>query len=139
MTDVFSRKKRSHIMSLVKGKGNRATELRLAEIFRQHGVKGWRRHVSLFGKPDFAFPKARVAIFVDGCFWHGCPIHGSLPNDNRDFWIRKLEKNRVRDQAVRRALKASGWRTLRVWQHELKDPGRVVRRVNRAMSVIPRE
>ena len=129
MVDVFSAKKRSAIMSKVKGRGNAATELRLIEIFRRSGIRGWRRHADVFGKPDFVFPAARLAIFVDGCFWHRCPTHGSTPASNRPFWVRKLRRNVERDRLVSRKLRSRHWKVLRIWQHELKDPQRVLRRI----------
>lgn len=101
---------------------------------RSEGIKGWRRHAPIFGKPDFVFPKARLAIFVDGCFWHACPAHGSLPATNRNFWARKLDRNKGRDRKVRRHLENFGWRVLRIWQHELREPSKVARRVRRSLN-----
>src|SRR5215213_1188771 len=130
MADVFSRTKRSYIMSRVKSRGNRLTELRLVELFRAHGVRGWRRNSTMFGRPDFVFPKARVAIFVDGCFWHGCPLHGTVPLTNREFWVAKLARNRTRDRLVNRMLKSKGWVPLRIWQHDLRQSEKVARRID---------
>lgn len=121
-------------MARVRSRGNRSTEIRLIEIFRKHGIKGWRRHPSLFGSPDFVFPEARVAVFVDGCFWHACPLHGRIPDQNRDFWKAKLERNKRRDRLVRRTLKNLDWRVMRLWQHDLRHPEVVVRRVRRALA-----
>ena len=67
---------------------------------------------------DLVFSRARVAVFVDGCFWHGCPIHGREPRNNREYWLPKLEGNRARDARVTHALRASGWEVLRFWAHE---------------------
>jgi DNA mismatch endonuclease (patch repair protein) len=133
MADIFSRKKRSQIMSRVKGRGNLLTELRLVAIFRAHKISGWRRNARIFGKPDFIFPKRRLAVFVDGCFWHGCPMHGSIPKTNRAFWTAKLERNRQRDKEVAKELKSQGWRTVRIWQHELPQAGKIVRRFQRVL------
>ena len=83
MADVFSKRKRSQVMAAIRSKGNKDTELKLAAILRAHGIKGWRRHRPLPGKPDFIFPKHRLAVFVDGCFWHGCRWHCRMPQDNR--------------------------------------------------------
>jgi DNA mismatch endonuclease (patch repair protein) len=98
--------------------GNAATELRLIAIFRANGITGWRRRSALFGKPDFVFPIERVALFVDGCFWHGCSIHGTIPKTNAAFWQTKIERNMSRDKLVGRRLKASKWFVVRIWQHE---------------------
>ncbi len=135
MADVFDKKKRSEIMSRVKGRGNAATEVRLVSVFREHRITGWRRQYALFGKPDFVFPKRRLAVFVDGCFWHGCPVHGTMPNTNIEFWQKKLQRNRERDQKVNRELKKVGWRIVRVWQHELKDPNKVAQKLVRILVV----
>lgn len=121
MADVFTKAKRSEIMSRVRGSENKATELKLIVLFREHGFKGWRRNYPLFGKPDFAFPAERVAIFVDGEFWHGHPTRAKIPEDNRAFWERKIKRNKARDREVNRTLRQKGWTVVRVWQHELKD------------------
>lgn len=134
MVDVFSRKQRSAIMSRVKGRGNRLTELRLLDLFREHGFVGWRRNADVFGRPDFVFFKVRVAIFVDGCFWHGCPTHGTIPSTNRDFWAAKLDRNKRRDRLVVRELKKRGWIPLRIWQHEFRRPELVLRRLDRVLK-----
>ncbi len=119
MADVFSREKRSEIMSRVRGKGNRATELRLISLFRRNRVTGWRRHYPLFGNPDFVFPKLRIAVFVDGEFWHGHPARCKIPKTNRAFWVEKIERNKKRDRLVNRTLREKGWVVVRIWQHEL--------------------
>jgi DNA mismatch endonuclease (patch repair protein) len=134
MADMFSPKQRSEIMSRVKSRENQATELRLMRVFREFGIRGWRRRASIFGSPDFIFPTARLAVFVDGCFWHGCPIHGSVPATNQMFWRRKLSRNKKRDKVVGRELNDSGWRVLRIWQHELREPDKVARRVGRLLA-----
>jgi DNA mismatch endonuclease (patch repair protein) len=121
-------------MSRVKSRGNRATELRLIEIFRNHQIKGWRRRAKVFGSPDFVFWRARLVVFVDGCFWHGCPIHGSIPESNRDFWVHKLQRNMARDRAVDKALTARGWRIVRIWQHELRHRGAIAQSITEAIA-----
>ncbi|MBR0836504.1 DNA mismatch endonuclease Vsr [Bradyrhizobium manausense] len=134
MPDVFSKAKRSEIMSKVRGRGNLATEVRLMEIFRRFKLQGWKRNQKLFGKPDFVFYDARLAVFVDGCFWHGCKIHRSIPKSNRAFWSNKIVGNVRRDAAVRRTLNAGGWSVLRIWQHDLRNPDKVGKRVSRTLS-----
>jgi DNA mismatch endonuclease, patch repair protein len=120
MADFLTPTERSRVMSRVRGRGNSATELRLIRIFRTHRIIGWRRNIPLFGKPDFVFPATRLAVFVDGCFWHGCPKHASWPIANRAFWRKKLEGNVSRDKIVTLTLRKNGWKVVRVWQHELK-------------------
>jgi DNA mismatch endonuclease (patch repair protein) len=134
MADVFTKAKRSEVMSLVRSGGNKATELVLVKLMRQHDITGWRRHRPVFGKPDFVFPKQRVAVFVDGCFWHACPKHLRIPHNNRPFWTRKLTANAARDKLVMRTLRKSGWRVLRIWEHDLKRPGRVLFCINKALA-----
>jgi DNA mismatch endonuclease (patch repair protein) len=134
MVDMFSPQKRSEIMSRVKGRGNKATEIRLVGVFKHFGITGWRRHAAIFGKPDFVFRSAKLAVFVDGCFWHGCPDHGSLPASNQLFWSQKLSRNKARDKLVRSTLRKSGWTVLRIWQHELREPKRVAARISRSLA-----
>jgi DNA mismatch endonuclease (patch repair protein) len=117
MADVFSKAKRSLVMSAIRSQGNRDTEVKLASIFKMSGIIGWRRNIPLPGKPDFVFQRERLAIFVDGCFWHGCPLHGRNPDSNRAYWLPKLARNRARDLAVTRELRRRGWRVLRLWEH----------------------
>lgn len=136
MVDVFDRAKRSQIMSHVRGHGNERTELALAGLLRRNGLSGWRRNHPVFGKPDFVFRRQLVAVFVDGCFWHSCPLHGTKPATNRTFWRKKLARNKARDRLVNRTLRKAGWRVLRVWQHELarKREARLVARLRKALA-----
>ena len=131
---MFTKAKRSDVMSRIRGRGNKATELALAGLFRAAGLTGWRRHRPVFGKPDFIFPRARVAVFVDGCFWHGCPRHGTKPGNNAAFWRRKFAANQARDRLVTRTLRGRGWRVVRVWEHELRSPNRVLARIRKALE-----
>ena len=133
MPDVFTKQKRSQVMSRIRGHGNKETELALLGLFRRQGITGWRRHQPVFGKPDFVFPKTKVAVFVDGCFWHGCPKHSSMPRNNRPFWRKKLAANKARDRLVNRTLRRAGWRVVRIWEHELakKNQRRLVARLRR--------
>ena len=119
MADVFSKAKRSEVMSRIRGRGNKGTELALIAIFRRHRIIGWRRNQKLIGKPDFVFRQKRLAVFVDGCFWHGCPQHETMPRTNKAFWSRKLAANKARDRLVTRRLLAQGWIVLRIWEHAL--------------------
>lgn len=135
MADVFSKWKRSQIIAAIRSKGNKATEMKLAAIFRAHGIKGWRRHDPLPGKPDFVFPQHRLAVFVDGCFWHGCRWHCRMPQDNRSYWRNKISRNAERDYATTRLLRRTGWRVLRLWQRSLKDADFVVRKVKSELRI----
>ena len=133
MPDIFTKKKRSEVMSRIKGKGNQDTELAMIQILRKHHVSGWRRNQAVFGKPDFVFPKQKIALFVDGCFWHGCPLpkHSNLPRNNQEFWAKKLQGNKNRDKLVSRELKKAGWKVVRVWEHELKYSEKIIAKLSR--------
>jgi DNA mismatch endonuclease (patch repair protein) len=124
-------------MAHILPRGNERTELALVRLFRRYRIVGWRRHVPVFGNADFVFRKQRVAVFVDGCFWHGCPKHASTPASNRGFWRRKLERNKIRDRLVNRTLSKSGWRVVRVWQHELirKNEQRLALRIRKLLNL----
>jgi DNA mismatch endonuclease (patch repair protein) len=127
MSDVFTKRKRSEVMSLIRGRNNKETELFMMRLLRQHNIHGWRRQFPVDGKPDFAFPRFHIAIFIDGCFWHCCPLHFKLPKTNRVFWEKKLLGNKKRDRRINRILKEKGWKVLRFWQHELKNnPKKVI-------------
>jgi len=119
MADVFTKAKRSAVMSRIRGRGNKDTELALIKLFRQHRITGWRRNQKVFGKPDFLFRQNRLALFVDGCFWHGCPKHCKMPAGNRAFWQKKFAANKTRDRRVNRELHKLGWRVIRIWEHDL--------------------
>jgi len=120
VADVLSPDSRSYCMSRIRGSGNRETELRMMELLRANHITGWRRRWPLLGLPDFVFLASRVALFVDGCFWHGCPKHYIKPKNNRAFWKRKLDANRARDRQVNRELRRKGWRVVRIWEHDLR-------------------
>src|SRR4051794_37430293 len=107
MADVFTAEKRSQVMSRIRGSGNRATEIRMITVFRRHRITGWRRNVPVFGKPDFVFPKEKIAVFVDGCFWHrhgGCKF-AYTPKTRLGFWQQKFRNNVERDKLVLRMLR----------------------------------
>ncbi len=176
MPDVFTRPQRAAVMARIRSRGNRATELALARLLRRHGLTGWRRQVEIRSprsrvrslksrrrsfrvRPDFVFPRQRVAVFVDGCFWHGCPKHSppdrwlrksSMPaapppasgrplRTGKRFWRAKLAANRARDRAVNRALRAAGWRVVRLWEHELaaRHQSRLLARLRAALRAGP--
>lgn len=117
----LARLTRSEQMARIRSSGNKSTEIRLVQLFRAKGIRGWRRGSALYGKPDFVFSKERLVIFVDGCFWHGHPVLCRLPTKNRSYWIKKIGTNKKRDSNVNIRLRESGWRVIRIWEHELKD------------------
>jgi DNA mismatch endonuclease (patch repair protein) len=129
MTDIVSKEKRSRVMAAVKSRGNRSTELKLIKILRKFHVSGWRRNQPLFGKPDFVFKQERVVVFVDGCFWHGCPTCYRRPKSSREYWDNKVQGNIERGKKVDANLSQDGWTVVRIWEHELSDPEKVKDRI----------
>jgi DNA mismatch endonuclease (patch repair protein) len=129
--DNVSRLVRSRTMAAVKSTGNRSTERVLRARLVRSGVRGWRMHArDVAGCPDFVFDAAHVAVFVDGCFWHGCPSCHRPPSSNQEYWTRKVARNVARDRRNARALRSGGWTVVRVWEHALKaDPAKVLRRI----------
>jgi DNA mismatch endonuclease, patch repair protein len=115
-------------------------ELELRRILHR---RGFRYRVdappdpSLRGRADILFPRARVVVYVDGCFWHSCPHHGVLPKGNREWWRAKLEATVTRDRATEEALRERGWNVVRVWEHE--DPETAAERVETALSGLVRD
>lgn len=118
MVDVLSTNQRSYCMSRILGKNTKPEQL-LRKALWATGLR-YRLKNRLLGRPDMLFPNKRLAIFVDGCFWHGCFEHCQLPKTNQVFWQKKLSKNTKRDKEVNRLLKQDGWRVLRFWEHEVK-------------------
>ncbi len=120
-------------MSRIKSRGNTTTELKLIKVFRQNEITGWRRNYSLFGSPDFVFPRNRLAVFVDGCFWHGHPQKCRMPRTNRKYWAKKIERNKARDRQVGKVLRKMGWTVIRIWENEV-DRQAAARKIARALK-----
>ena len=137
MTDWLTREQRSRNMASIRSQGNATTEQALLKLFRAARITGWRRHPDLPGKPDFIFPVQCLIVFVDGCFWHGCPRCYRLPQDNRRYWKSKVELNRRRDRRRTNELRARDWRVLRIWEHALNSSAgraRTVKRIRVALN-----
>lgn len=135
MADVFSKQKRSQIMSANRSSGNKSTEWRLRARLISLGLSGWRVNAhDIRGTPDFVFEQERIAIFVDGCFWHGCKHCRRIPATNRKFWVEKIERNKQRDRSVTRHLRRHGWVVIRLWEHQLrKKPWECVDKIQKAL------
>lgn len=128
MADQLTSEQRSRLMSRVRHSGT-APEMRLRKALWSAGLR-YRVKNRLPGHPDIVFNGARVAIFVDGCFWHGCPDHGTWPKTNQVFWKAKINRNMERDKEVDKKLRKEGWSVLRFWEHEVKnDLGQCVTRI----------
>lgn len=126
---------RSRIMAKVRSRGNRSTEAKLRASLVGAGVTGWRLHArDVPGTPDFAFDDARVAVFVDGCFWHGCPRCYRRPASSQAYWDEKVKRNMARDRRNRAALRRAGWIAVPVWEHSLKEPAKVRARIQAAIA-----
>lgn len=124
MADRFDKATRSRIMSSIKGSSTKM-ELAARPTLEAMGFKYHPKGV--FGNPDFAHMGLLVAVFLDGCFWHGCPKHYRPPKDNSSFWADKVAKNAARDRAVNELLEGSGWRIIRVWEHDMTGPVKAAR------------
>lgn len=133
---TFGGLSRSELMSRIKGRGNVSTEKRLLQLLRWEHLSGWRRHLPLPGRPDFAWRKQKVAVFVDGCFWHGHNCDKNLtPRSNVDVWKKKLNGNKRRDKRVNKELRARGWRVLRIFECDLsKRPDACLRRIRQLLE-----
>lgn len=134
--DTVSQEKRSETMRAVKSSGT-APERALLAALRAAGLPASDgSKMKEIGRPDALFKRARLAVFVDGCFWHGCPEHCRIPQSNEAYWRGKIERNRRRDAEVGDQLLERGWMGLRIWEHELKGPGvsRCVERVREALE-----
>lgn len=124
MSDMFSTEKRSEVMKAIKSKNTKSTELKMIEIFKELHIKGWRRTYPLIGNPDFVFPKKRIVVFVDGCFWHGHDCRNVTPSANAEFWNTKRNYNKKHDEIVTETLIKKNWTVIRIWECELKKKNR---------------
>lgn len=128
MSDTFDKDTRSVIMKSVKSSGNKSTELRLIAFFKANNIKGWRRKYPVKGHPDFVFVDKRIAVFVDGCFWHGHDCRNTKPKQNEDYWTKKRIRNITHDQAVNEMFIKRGWMVIRIWECELKKKNEAILR-----------
>ena len=120
MADVFDSKKRSDIMSKVRSNNNKSTELALIKFFKENNITGWKRNYPVKCHPDFVFLDKKIAIFVDGCFWHGHDCRNTRPSDNAEYWQKKRERNIKHDKEVTAMFENRGWTVIRIWECELK-------------------
>lgn len=135
MTDVYSKAKRSEIMSRVKNRGTNPEE-QVASMLRRLHVRYRRNVKTLPGQADFAVPSAKTAIFVNGCFWHGhrnCN-RASLPGSNEHFWRTKITVNKRRDIRVAKQLERQGWHVLTIWQCRLRNAQNVLHRLKSSLK-----
>ena len=121
MSDIFDKSKRSEIMKKVRSKNNKSTELKLIQIFKENNIHGWRRNYKVKVHSDFVFLNKKIAIFVDGCFWHGHNFRNTKPKENQEYWDKKRERNMKHDKEITEYFENRGWTVIRIWECELKN------------------
>ena len=120
MSDIFDKRTRSEIMRSVKSKNTKSTELALIKLFKENHITGWRHNYNVKGHPDFVFLNKRIAIFVDGCFWHGHDCRNTRPADHAEYWAKKRPGNIQHDKEITLMFEKRGWTVVRIWECELK-------------------
>jgi len=133
---TFGGLSRGRLMSRIRSTGNATTEQRLASLLRRAGLKGWRRHKEMLGHPDFIWSAARVAVFVDGCFWHGHNCGRNLaPKTNTSAWAEKISRNQARDYEVTAQLRKREWKVIRIWECLLRNrPSACISRIKKLVD-----
>ena len=135
MTDVLTQEQRKFNMSRIQGK-NTGPEVKLRKLLYSKGIRGYRIHYKLPGKPDIVFTKKKIAIFIDGCFWHKCPVCFQEPETRKEFWMKKIQSNIDRDKKVDEKLKNDGWTVIRIWEHEIrKEPENAVKKIITSLMI----
>lgn len=134
MTDTVTREKRSQIMRAIRSKDAKI-EIALRKELWKRGLR-YRKHFSgLMGKPDIVFVKDKIAIFIDSCFWHGCPYHCRMPHSSRAYWNSKIKRNKKRDKEVNKWYKANRWKIFRFWEHTISgDIRKCVKKIMNAFK-----
>ena len=126
MSDIFDKSKRSEIMKKVRSKNNKSTELKLIQIFKENNIHGWRRNYKVKVHSDFVFLNKKIAIFVDGCFWHGHNFRNTKPKENQEYWDKKRERNMKHDKEITEYFENRGWTVIRIRECELKNINRQI-------------
>jgi DNA mismatch endonuclease, patch repair protein len=135
--DVYNKKTRSYVMSRIRSRDTKA-ELLLRRLLCSQGLRRYRLHTDAPGRPDICFKAHKIAIFVDGCFWHGCPYCAiAMPISNRIYWKAKLLMNKARDKRNNSELRALGWTPVRFWEHQvLRNPEMCLRKLSRVLKAV---
>lgn len=136
MVDSFSKETRSAVMSAIRSTSNKTTEMKMLYFLKKAKITGWRRHLKLTGRPDFTWRKKKVALFVDGCFWHGCKKCYKAPASNTPYWKQKIFRNRARDKQINKALRSSGWTVMRVKECQLRSPNYMKKRLQKIRCLV---
>ena len=142
MTDTFTKEQRSRCMAQIKSCGTKP-ETAVRKLMWKAGYR-YRIGHGLSGKPDMVFPSYKAAVFIDGCFWHGCPKHCRMPGGNANYWKRKISGNQKRDRKINRQLRKEGWRVVRVWEHSIKKSpektaDRIIKNLKISLKSLPRK
>jgi DNA mismatch endonuclease, patch repair protein len=134
LADVLTPEQRKKNMSHIRGKNTRP-EIKLRKLLWSQNIRGYRIHYNLPGKPDIVFIKKKIAIFIDGCFWHKCPLDFQEPETRKEFWMKKINSNVERDERTTKSLQEDGWKVLRFWEHDVrKKPEDVVEKIFRTLQ-----
>lgn len=132
--DTVDKETRSRIMSSVRSNDTKL-EKKLFSILESGGITNFERHIStLPSKPDVVFMDEKIAVFLDSCFWHGCPKHLRKPKSNEEYWQPKIQNNVKRDKRNRSKLRRMGWSVLRIWEHDLKNPETILNKIRRSLA-----
>ncbi|HAC14604.1 MAG TPA: very short patch repair endonuclease [Bacteroidetes bacterium] len=135
MTDVLTSEQRKKNMSHILGK-NTGPEIKLRKLLWSNNIRGYRIHYNLPGKPDIVFTKKKIAIFIDGCFWHKCPVDFQEPETRKEFWMKKINSNVERDQKNTRQLQDDNWTVMRFWEHDVrKNPAEIVKTIKETLNI----
>lgn len=133
MADHVSKRVRSRIMAAVRSRGNATTEVAFGKLLWNARIRGYRKHWPVLGRPDFAWPGRKIAVFVDGCFWHGCRKCKYLPRTNTSFWAKKLLSNKKRDRRITAKLRREGWVVIRIRECQVRAE-RSIDQVRKALT-----
>jgi DNA mismatch endonuclease (patch repair protein) len=120
LADVHTKEQRSFNMSRIRGSDTNP-EIILRKALWNEGFRYTKKNKDIPGKPDLAFRKKRLVVFIDGCFWHRCPQHFKQPANNAEFWQKKIQSNIERDEKVNRMLQTEGWKVIRIWEHDVRS------------------
>ena len=121
-------------MASVKSSGT-TLEQAVARLFRTNKISGFVKNPkNIPGNPDIIFKRLKIAVFIDSCFWHGCPKHFRMPNSNHYYWLNKIGRNIDRDKQISSLLRRQGWSVLRIWEHDLKKPDNIIAKVKRKIA-----
>jgi DNA mismatch endonuclease, patch repair protein len=133
MVDVLTKKQRSFNMSQIKARDTKP-EITLRKLLFEKGIRGYRIHYKLPGKPDIVFTKRKVVIFIDGCFWHKCPSCFVTPGTQTEFWMKKINANVKRDIETTKILINDSWNVLRFWEHDVKkNSEKIISKISRSL------